>query len=87
MDPSDALPAIERFGLPIVGLVVLAVVCWWLLRLHLATLHATIADTRKERDEALAGWRAQTGTAEKVIDRLDKVEQRLVDELSARRRS
>lgn len=75
---DQALRGIADYGLAIVGVVALSIACWWILREYINSLKAT-------RDEALAGWKAQTAATDRLVDQVEKLEQRLLDELASRR--
>lgn len=70
---QQLLDSIERVGITTVALVVVAWAFWWLLRTQVAIRDRERADLVHQRDEAIAGWRAQvvaTEQANKAIERL-----------------
>lgn len=75
---DEALRSIADYGLAIVAAVALSFALWWILREYINSLKAT-------RDEALAGWKAQTAATEKLADQVEKLEQRFIDEAIAKR--
>lgn len=67
MDPS-VFKAITDFGLAVVATVVLAwfvfkLVSWWRV-----DRNDEIADLRRQRDAAFAGWRAQADATDKLAE-------------------
>ncbi len=83
---EDWFRAISDLGFAIVVAVAAGLISFWLLRALISRLDADIADARRERDEARDISRAQTVATDKLVDRLNQVEQRLVDELTRQRR-
>jgi hypothetical protein len=60
--------AVEEYGLALIIAGVLAVFYYRLDREHHAVLKERGDDARKERDEALAGWRGATSAIERWSD-------------------
>jgi hypothetical protein len=87
---DDTFRAIADQGLAIVAVVFLAVALWWVIRAYIQSLRDDLDACRRVRDEAIAGWRAQTAATEKLTDRVSEFERQFAQhtaEMARRSRS